>query len=161
MRWFKWYFDRVCKTNTHTFTGRQHLCKKKNLPAIKTKWRRRILVQTELFMGIFMSSTRNSSSNVRSNCVFTSNYQHHLSCSYKQQQKKQKKKNIFPHKTDFRSFSDLPIAHFLLLFTLAQEYGPRQAKLCLRAFLVMKKINCSCPVIQRGQGSGFLSEGSS
>ena len=158
MRWFKWFFDRVCKTNTHTFTGRQHLCKKKIiLPAIKTKWRRRILVQTELFMGIFMSSTRNSSSNVRSNCVLTSNYQHHLSCSYKQQ----KKINIFPHKTDFRSFSDLPIPHFLLLFTLAQEYGPRQANLCLRAFLVMKNFNCSCPVIQRGQGSGFLSEGSS
>ena len=72
-----------------------------------------------------------------------------------------KKINIFPHKTDFRSFSDLPIAHFLLLFTLAQEYGPRQANLCLRAFLVMKNFNCSCPVIQRGQGSGFLSEGSS
>ena len=47
------------------------------------------------------------------------------------------------------------------LFTLAQEYGPRQANLCLRAFLVMENFNCSCPVIQRGQGSGFLSEGSS
>ena len=28
--------------------------KKITLPVIKTKWRRRILVQTELFMGIFM-----------------------------------------------------------------------------------------------------------
>ena len=61
--------------------------KKIILPAIETKWRRRNLVQTELFMGIFMSSTRNSSSNIRSNCVFTSNYQHHLSCLYKLQQK--------------------------------------------------------------------------
>ena len=61
--------------------------KKIILPALKIKRRRRILVQTELFMGIFMSSTRNSSSNVRSNCVFTSNYQQHLSGSYKQQQK--------------------------------------------------------------------------
>ena len=101
MRWFKWFFDRVCKKNTHTFTGRQHLCKKKIiLPAIKTKWRRRILVQTELFMGTFMSSARNSSSNVRSNCVFTSNYQHHLSCSYKQQQNK----HFFPIKQTFVHF---------------------------------------------------------
>ena len=29
MRWFKWFFDRVSKTNTHTFTGRQPLCKKR------------------------------------------------------------------------------------------------------------------------------------
>ena len=30
MRWFKWFFDRVCKTNTHTFTERQHVCKKRS-----------------------------------------------------------------------------------------------------------------------------------
>ena len=159
MRWFKRFFDRVCKTNTHTFTGRQHLCKKDNFTCNQNKMAKTHSRSNRIIHHVHghMSSTRNSSSNVRSNCVFTSNYEHHLSCLYKQQQKI----NIFPHKTDFRSFSDLPIAHCLLLFTLAQEYGPRQANLCLRAFLVMKNFNCSCPVIQRGQGSGFLSEGSS
>ena len=37
--------------------------------------------------------------------------------------------------------------------------GPRQANLCLRAFR-QTNFNCACPAIQRGQGSGFLSEGS-
>ena len=39
-------------------------------------------------------------------------------------------------------------------------FEPRQANLCLRAFR-HDKFNCACPAIQRGQGSGFLSEGSS
>ena len=39
-------------------------------------------------------------------------------------------------------------------------YEPRQANLCLRAS-VMTNFNCACPAIQRGQGYGFLSEGSS
>ena len=37
--------------------------------------------------------------------------------------------------------------------------GQRQANLCLRAFRQI--FNCACPAIQRGQGSGFLSGGSS
>ena len=40
------------------------------------------------------------------------------------------------------------------------SFEPRQANLCLRAF-VMTNFNCACPAIQRVQGSGFLSEGSS
>ena len=48
----------------------------------------------------------------------------------------------------------------LLLFTPAHAYGPRQANLCLRAFC-HENFNCAYPAIQRGQGSCFLSEGSS
>ena len=50
-------------------------------------------------------------------------------------------------------------------------YGPRQANLVLIAYIVkricvfehsiMTNFNCTCPAIQRGQRSGFLSEGSS
>ena len=36
--------------------------------------------------------------------------------------------------------------------TQAELFGPRQ---------VMTNFNCACPAIQRSQGSGFLSEGSS
>ena len=42
------------QTNTHTFTEREHVCKKDHFTLNKTIWRGRILVQTELFMGIFM-----------------------------------------------------------------------------------------------------------
>ena len=39
-------------------------------------------------------------------------------------------------------------------------FGPRQANLCLWAFR-HDKFNRPCPAIQRGEGSGFLSEGTS
>ena len=39
-------------------------------------------------------------------------------------------------------------------------FGLRQANLCLRDS-VMTNFNCACQAIQRGQGSGFLSEDSS
>ena len=34
-------------------------------------------------------------------------------------------------------------------------------RICVFEHSVMTNSNCACPVIQRGQGSGFLSEGSS
>ena len=34
-------------------------------------------------------------------------------------------------------------------------------RICVFKHSVMTKFNCACPAIQRGQGSGFLSEGSS
>ena len=37
----------------------------------------------------------------------------------------------------------------------------RVKRICVFEHSVMKNFNCSCPAIQRGQGSGFLSEGSS
>ena len=37
----------------------------------------------------------------------------------------------------------------------------RVKRICVFEHSVMTNFNCACPVIQRGQGSGFLSEGSS
>ena len=34
-------------------------------------------------------------------------------------------------------------------------------RICVFEHSVMTNFNCPCPAIQRGQGSGFLSEGSS
>ena len=34
-------------------------------------------------------------------------------------------------------------------------------RICVFEHSVMTNFNCACPAIQRGQGSGFLSEGSS
>ena len=74
---------------------------------LNKKWRGRILVQTELFMGLYLcSSTRNSSSNIRSNLSLRqiNNIIYHVYIS-------NNKNEHFPHKTDSRSFSDLSIAH--------------------------------------------------
>ena len=40
------------------------------------------------------------------------------------------------------------------------DLGPVK-RICVFEHSVMTNFNCACPVIQRGQGSGFLSEGSS
>ena len=37
----------------------------------------------------------------------------------------------------------------------------RAKRICVFEHSVMTNFNCACPAIQRGQGSGFLSEGSS
>ena len=44
-------------------------------------------------------------------------------------------------------------------FVLARESPVK--RICVFEHSVMTNFNCACPVIQRGQGSGFLSEGSS
>ena len=56
------------------------------------------------------------------------------------------------------SFESLKsLSNLTLMVTV---YEPRLANLCLRAFR-HDKFNCACPAIQRGRGSGFLSDGSS
>ena len=40
-------------------------------------------------------------------------------------------------------------------------YMGRVKRICVFEHSVMTNFNCACPAIQRGQGSGFLSEGSS
>ena len=51
----------------------------------------------------------------------------------------------------------LPSADFYLQNT---PMG-RVKRICVFEHSIMTNFNCACPVIQRGQGSGFLSEGSS
>ena len=40
-------------------------------------------------------------------------------------------------------------------------YLSRVKRICVFEHSVMTNFNCACPAVQRGQGSGFLSEGSS
>ena len=42
-----------------------------------------------------------------------------------------------------------------------RDYMGRVKRICVFEHSVMTNFNCACPAIQRGQGSGFLSEGSS
>ena len=42
-----------------------------------------------------------------------------------------------------------------------QHYMSPVKRICVFEHSVMTNFNCACPAIQRGQGSGFLSEGSS
>ena len=65
----------------------------------------------------------------------------------------------FITKTHFGSISMRSAFPFFIRGS-AKSFDPRQANLCLRA-AVMTNFNCACPAMQRGQRSGFLSEGSS
>ena len=47
-----------------------------------------------------------------------------------------------------------------ILEILGNHLG-RAKRICVFEQSVMTNFNCACPAIQRGQGSGFLSEGSS
>ena len=49
---------------------------------------------------------------------------------------------------------------FILGLTLLLVLSPVK-RICVFEHSVMTNFNCACPPIQRGQGSGFLSEGSS
>ena len=51
--------------------------------------------------------------------------------------------------------------HFLHWKLRQIEQLWRVKRICVFEHSVMTNFNCSCPAIQRGQGSGFLSEGSS
>ena len=42
-----------------------------------------------------------------------------------------------------------------------QDHMSPVKRICVFEHSVMTNFNCACPAIQRGQGSGFLSEGSS
>ena len=44
---------------------------------------------------------------------------------------------------------------------LSHRYMGPVKRICVFEHSVMTSFNCACPAIQRGQGSGFLSEGSS
>ena len=53
--------------------------------------------------------------------------------------------------------------NFMYSIVCAQQcnyMGPVE-RICVFEHFVMLNFNCACPAIQRGQGSGFLSEGSS
>ena len=47
------------------------------------------------------------------------------------------------------------------LLLLVTNYMSPVKRICVFEHSVMTNFNCACPAIQRGQGSGFLSEGSS
>ena len=48
----------------------------------------------------------------------------------------------------------------ICLFCISYNMSPVK-RICVFEHSVMTNFNCACPAIQRGQGSGFLSEGSS
>ena len=50
--------------------------------------------------------------------------------------------------------------HLCLVMPI-QIYMSPVKRICVFEHSVMINFNCACPAIQRGQGSGFLSEGSS
>ena len=50
---------------------------------------------------------------------------------------------------------------FVTSSKLSTKYMSRVKRICVFEHSVMTHFNCACPAIQRGQGSGFLSEGSS
>ena len=53
--------------------------------------------------------------------------------------------------------------HFLMawLIPFQSNYVWRVKRICVFEHSVMTNFSCTCPAIQRGQGSGFLSNGSS
>ena len=57
----------------------------------------------------------------------------------------------------FGYYSYLEVGHGIFFNT---ELSPVK-RICVFEHSVMTNFNCACPAIQRGQGSGFLSEGSS
>ena len=62
-----------------------------------------------------------------------------------------------------RCWSDidnLESCQFSVNLSYSHHMSPAK-RICVFEHSVMTKFNCACPAIQRGQGSGFLSEGSS
>ena len=68
---------------------------------------------------------------------------------------------------DYRSLPDFPalplfVPSSLSLLVLTWKYQLwRIKRICVFEHSVKTNFNCTCPAIQRGQGSGFLPEGSS
>ena len=66
--------------------------------------------------------------------------------------------------------NSLDAAHFIFIsssylrfaqkFPENQNHLDRVKQICVFEHSVMTNFNCACPAVQRGQGSGFLSEGS-
>ena len=53
------------------------------------------------------------------------------------------------------------LKYSLISLIAAGRYMGRDKRICVFEHSVMTNFNCACPAIQRGQGSSFLSEGSS
>ena len=49
----------------------------------------------------------------------------------------------------------------IITITFSFHYMSPVKRICVYEHSVITNFNCACPAIQRGQGSGFLSEGSS
>ena len=70
-------------------------------------------------------------------------------------------------KLDSLSTSVESLREILKILTKSNSYGIWKLqmspvkRICVFEHSVMTNFNCACPAIQRGQGSGFLSEGSS
>ena len=60
----------------------------------------------------------------------------------------------------FSLFVNMQIYVIILYFVIIIIMIPVK-RICVFEHSVMTNFNCACPAIQRGQGSGFLSEGSS
>ena len=60
----------------------------------------------------------------------------------------------------FYSLGQQDLLHFSIFVDRQDHIGPAK-RICVFEHSVMTNFNCACPAIQRGQGSGFLSEGSS
>ena len=56
--------------------------------------------------------------------------------------------------------NNAPLVSLVLWLNLKHCMSPVK-RICVFEHSVMTNFNCACPAIQRGQGSGFLSEGSS
>ena len=73
----------------------------------------------------------------------------------------------FPRFSPVLDISVLPFLSFisyhlsLTLALTAQLHMSPVKRICVFEHSVMTNFNCACPAIQRGKGSGFLSEGSS
>ena len=66
----------------------------------------------------------------------------------------------FKYRTLFTSFKPRQRKTLFRLISIHLKLS-RAKRICVFEHSVMTNFNCACPAIQRGQGSGFLSEGSS
>ena len=68
--------------------------------------------------------------------------------------------NLSPNKSPFNQYYPKSVPNPGILIILIPKMGPAK-RICVFEHSVLTNFNCACPAIQRGQGSGFLSEGSS
>ena len=66
--------------------------------------------------------------------------------------------NILPNTRTTRA-RDMEQEEVNNMFEPAHEIKSPAKRICVFEHSVMTNFNCACPAIQRGQGSGFLSEG--
>ena len=68
--------------------------------------------------------------------------------------------NGIPSRWHFRKFADCACRIGSMQNPAVHFYMSPVKRICVFEHSVMTNFNCACPAIQRGQGSGFLSEGS-